>query len=760
MGREWKQMNVCLSSAGRRVALLECFREALSKLGQAGRVVVVDTSRTAPTFHLADAAWRVPPCTAPEFIPLMLDLCKRERISLIVPTIDTELPVYARHRDDFAAIGVAIAVSGPETIAIAADKVVTHAWFTQHGFPTVRQGRPQEVLADPASWAFPLVVKPLGGSAGLGLACARSAEALAALASERDDLVVQEIAPGVEHTINVFVDRSGRCRCALPHERIEVRSGEVSKAVTVKHPALMALAKEIAEALPDSYGAMNIQCFLAEHPDETTAATEAATRGALDSSIRVIELNPRFGGGYPLAYAAGADFPRWLIQEAAGIPCDAGGATAPSAEIFDGWQDGLAMLRYDEAVFVPVQAICPPEGQESRTDPIRETARLEDHGSSRKDIESKASTPRLPRGARPSPAPAAPRGRGIEQLAGATLIMAWIVMMAIASNLLGSEHDLQHALRSVLSYWPAVSLSLPDIGVSSEAVSMGAAWSIDKLRHLVESGVLAVLIFRWLLTLGTPSCSWVVGTALALTCVAGDELHESVWGGVGMASALASDFLGAALALGVASTLRAQQARCASRALDVIGATIGLTIGAPLMLAAAIGVWLNMGSPVLFRQRRLGRGERPFTLYKFRTMLVQTSENGRPLRPSERLTPTGRILRQLSIDELPQLWNVLRGDMSLVGPRPLYVEYLPFYTERERLRHLVRPGLTGLAQVSGRNRLGWDERLELDARYVEAKSFWLDLRILLKTVIKLVRRSDVMDAAVQGNLAKHRAGAL
>jgi lipopolysaccharide/colanic/teichoic acid biosynthesis glycosyltransferase len=200
--------------------------------------------------------------------------------------------------------------------------------------------------------------------------------------------------------------------------------------------------------------------------------------------------------------------------------------------------------------------------------------------------------------------------------------------------------------------------------------------------------------------------------------------------------------------------------RFAHRALDLVGATFGLAAAAPLMLMAAIGIGLNMGSPVLFRQRRLGRFERPFTLLKFRTMGRSLDEQGCQLTPSQRLTPTGRILRQLSIDELPQLWNVLRGDMSLVGPRPLYPEYLPYYTGRERLRHAVRPGLTGLAQIGGRNRAQWDDRLELDVRYVETRSLWLDVLILLRTVVQVLRREDVMDTAIQGSLAKHRADRL
>ncbi|MFB3880269.1 MAG: sugar transferase [Armatimonadota bacterium] len=205
-----------------------------------------------------------------------------------------------------------------------------------------------------------------------------------------------------------------------------------------------------------------------------------------------------------------------------------------------------------------------------------------------------------------------------------------------------------------------------------------------------------------------------------------------------------------------ASRSRRGRDSAARRLLDLVGASCGLAIAAPLLLMAAIGVRLNMGPPVLFRQRRLGRHEQPFVLLKFRTMLPPQEGVGRPLTASQRLTPTGRILRQLSIDELPQLWNVLRGEMSLVGPRPLYVEYLPYYTSRERIRHEVRPGLTGLAQISGRNRAVWDERLEMDARYVEESCLMLDLRILMRTVVRVLRRADVMDTAIQGSLAKHR----
>jgi lipopolysaccharide/colanic/teichoic acid biosynthesis glycosyltransferase len=194
------------------------------------------------------------------------------------------------------------------------------------------------------------------------------------------------------------------------------------------------------------------------------------------------------------------------------------------------------------------------------------------------------------------------------------------------------------------------------------------------------------------------------------------------------------------------------------RVLNLLGALLGLLLAAPLMLASALVIRLVMGPPVLFRQVRVGRDERPFTLYKLRTMDEPRDAHGELLPASARLTRLGRCLRYLSLDELPQLWNVLIGDMSLVGPRPLHVQYLPYYTDRERRRHLVRPGLTGLAQVSGRNSLGWDERLEMDARYVETRSVALDLQILWRTARKVVDRSDVRDTPVEGSLADHRRG--
>jgi lipopolysaccharide/colanic/teichoic acid biosynthesis glycosyltransferase len=174
--------------------------------------------------------------------------------------------------------------------------------------------------------------------------------------------------------------------------------------------------------------------------------------------------------------------------------------------------------------------------------------------------------------------------------------------------------------------------------------------------------------------------------------------------------------------------------RVCKRALDILLPLILLPLVLPLMAVVALVVRIGMGSPVLFKQVRPGLNEKPFAILKFRTMRDQLDSHGRPRPDGARLTALGKVLRKLSLDELPQVWNVLAGHMSLVGPRPLLMDYLPCYSERHRRRHTVRPGITGWAQVCGRNAIDWDLRLELDLWYLDHWNFWLDLRILVETV--------------------------
>jgi lipopolysaccharide/colanic/teichoic acid biosynthesis glycosyltransferase len=177
------------------------------------------------------------------------------------------------------------------------------------------------------------------------------------------------------------------------------------------------------------------------------------------------------------------------------------------------------------------------------------------------------------------------------------------------------------------------------------------------------------------------------------------------------------------------------------RALDAAGAGLGLVVAAPALAAAALAIKLEDGGPILYRQRRVGLGGREFELLKLRTMVVGAEHQGAGFAVDEgdpRITRAGRILRRLSLDELPQLWNVLRGDMSLIGPRPTLAYQVERYTSRQRRRLEVKPGLTGWAQVNGRARLSWDERIELDVWYVENRSPWLDVKILARTPLALL----------------------
>ncbi len=179
------------------------------------------------------------------------------------------------------------------------------------------------------------------------------------------------------------------------------------------------------------------------------------------------------------------------------------------------------------------------------------------------------------------------------------------------------------------------------------------------------------------------------------------------------------------------------------RLFDIVGATTALVVLFPVYAATAYKVSKNLGAPVLFRQIRPGLYGKPFKMIKFRSMKDDIDADGNPLEDGARLTPFGKALRNTSLDELPELWNVIKGDMSLVGPRPLLMEYLPLYNDEQARRHDVRPGITGYAQVNGRNAIGWDERFALDTWYVDNQSLWLDIKILFKTVKKVIIKDGI-----------------
>ena len=189
------------------------------------------------------------------------------------------------------------------------------------------------------------------------------------------------------------------------------------------------------------------------------------------------------------------------------------------------------------------------------------------------------------------------------------------------------------------------------------------------------------------------------------------------------------------------------------RTIDILFSVLGLLFFAPVLVIIALKLYREMGAPVLFRQTRPGLRGKPFQMIKFRTMSDATDSNGSPLPDAERLTELGRFLRSSSLDELPELWNVLKGDMSLVGPRPLLIEYLPLYSPEQARRHEVRPGVTGWAQVNGRNAISWDEKLALDVWYVNNKGLWLDLKIIWFTIRTVIKREGI-SAAGEATMSK------
>lgn len=313
--------NILVSSAGRRGELIRLLKASLERVGLSGSVFAIDRSAYTSAGWLSDGLDLVPPVDEPSFVKRVLEVCEVRSIRHIIPTIDHELPVYAANNDLFAEHGVNVWVSSSDAISIARDKRHTNRWLRKMGFPTVRQVD----LANDVSHEFPVIAKPAAGSSSIGVVRVDSVDALGQL-DRSLDYVIEEIAPGVEFTVDVMIDDCGVARCAVPRRRIETRAGEVSKGVTVADDDLAALAMQVAEALPGAAGVINVQIF----KDDATG------------EMNVIEINARFGGGFPLSWAAGADMPGWLFAQDAGLD------SRPSMD----WQSGLVMLRYDAAVFL------------------------------------------------------------------------------------------------------------------------------------------------------------------------------------------------------------------------------------------------------------------------------------------------------------------------------------------------------------------------------------------------------------------------
>lgn len=318
---------ILILSAGRRVEFAKLFVSDAQALGLKPKLLAADkTPELSATCAMANAAFRVPPVSSSEYADAVLDICRRNGVRLAIPTIDPELDPLSVRRTDFDKAGTLLCISDTRVVALARDKLLTSRHLAAAGAEVPRSAAAAEVLADPKSWSWPLFVKPKGGSSSVGIGIVKDEAALTLAHAARSDLLVQEVLSGPEYTINVFCTRDGVLRAAVPHLRRETRGGEVSKGITVADPALRKLASDVVKSLPGPFGALCLQAIV--------------DRG----QPKVIEINARFGGGFPLAHHAGAHFTKWLIEIASGMPCTA----------HDKWRAGVTMLRYDAAVFQDV----------------------------------------------------------------------------------------------------------------------------------------------------------------------------------------------------------------------------------------------------------------------------------------------------------------------------------------------------------------------------------------------------------------------
>jgi carbamoyl-phosphate synthase large subunit len=318
-------MNLLITSAGRRNQLIECFRHDAALLGVTLRVLAADMNpRLSSACHIADAAFVVPRCSSADYIPALLEICRRQNVDMLVPTIDPELMALSQYTREFATAGTRVVVSPPAVIALAGNKFVTAELLRKIGILTPKTCwlADYEVACEEVGW--PVIVKPNGGSASQGIVQPKNPAELSLL-RRSPAMIVQERWNGREYTVNLFFDKDGRLRCAVPHERVEVRAGEVAKGLTERHKELCDIARKVAVVLQGACGPV---CFQAMVDD---------VRG-----VAVFEINARFGGGYPLAHRAGARFSQWLLEEVSGLPATAN----------DNWRAGVTMLRYDNAVFL------------------------------------------------------------------------------------------------------------------------------------------------------------------------------------------------------------------------------------------------------------------------------------------------------------------------------------------------------------------------------------------------------------------------
>ena len=322
-------VHLLFSSAGRRVELINCFRQAAEALGRPVRVIAADADpQWSPACHLADEACKVPRCDHPDFMPAIADICRKHRVQLIIPTIDTELMVYAQNRERLASLGTEVLLSDPASVSVARDKQKTADVLRNHGIRTPKTWPAEAAAKGQSNVLFPLVLKPVDGSCGKGIFTAATPDEISCRQIDPALYVAQEICSGDEYTINAFYTRQGTCEACVPHYRKFIRAGEVCLAETVRIEAFTRIAHQLANVFNGLWGNICFQGFV----DESGNAS-------------VFEINARFGGGYPICDWAGGTYARWILQDLMGLQPD----------YHDNWREGVRMLRYDAAVFVPAR---------------------------------------------------------------------------------------------------------------------------------------------------------------------------------------------------------------------------------------------------------------------------------------------------------------------------------------------------------------------------------------------------------------------
>jgi len=320
-----RNVRLLFTCAGRRIELITAFRRGARSLGLRPEIHVADAETHFAAACIADRAHRVPPTRSADYIGALLDIVRHRNIDMLIPLIDTDLVKLANAREEFIRLSCAAMISSPRVVRTCRDKLLTYRFLAGHGIDTPVTWTPQEALGRKRH-RFPYFLKPRGGSASKGNCIIRNRHDLTAMMPRVPGPIIQEFVAGIEHTLDVYAGFDGRPRCVVPRERIEVRGGEVTKARTVKNPAIIAMGVRVVEALTECVGLITIQLILTP-----------------EGRIRIIEINPRFGGGVPLAIHAGANFPRWLLAEWLG--------QKPKIRLSQ-FRDGEVMLRFHQSYFL------------------------------------------------------------------------------------------------------------------------------------------------------------------------------------------------------------------------------------------------------------------------------------------------------------------------------------------------------------------------------------------------------------------------